>query len=508
MNPTPAATVVVFLGLAASLPAEVKLPPVFASHMVLQRDKPVPVWGTADAGEKVAVAIGGQTQETTAGADGKWMVKLSPMPANAVPQTLEVRGGNKIEFTDVLVGEVWLGSGQSNMEWPVRASVNGAAEAEAAKFPTIRLLNVPKTSTPQPVTSLNATWTECNPQTVAGFSAVLYFMGRELNRELNVPVGLINSSWGGSRIEPWTPVEGFAQVPSQRDNFRAIRAATPGTGEYNNNLSAWLGSVEQWAKESRAGLQKKQPPAPMPEKPGTPAQGSQGLIGLYNGMISPLVPYAIRGAVWYQGESNNGEGMLYLDRKKALVGGWRKVWGQGDFPFYTVQLAPYNYGNGKDNTSMAEIWEAQNATLTEIPNTGVAVINDIGNPADIHPANKQEVGRRLSLIALAREYGRANLVYSGPAFAGKSVEGGKIRVKFNSTGGGLVSRDGKPLDWFEIAGADGKFVAAEAVIEGADVLVSSPQVPQPAQVRLGWSQLGSPNLMNKEGLPASAFRSL
>lgn len=499
-----------FLSLAAKVSAEVKLAPVLASHMVLQRDKPVPVWGTAAAGEKVAVAFGGQTQETTAGPDGKWQVKLSPMPANAVPQTLEVRGGDgkKTELTDVLVGEVWLGSGQSNMEWPVRASVNGAAETEAAKFPTIRLLNVPKSTVPQPVTSLNTTWTECTPETAAGFSAVLFFMGRELNRELNVPVGLINSSWGGSRIEPWTSVEGFSQVPSQRDNARAIRASTPGTGEYNNSNSAWLGNVEQWIKDSRAALQKGQQVPAMPQQPGPPPQGFQGTVGLYNGMIYPLVPYAIRGAIWYQGESNNGEGMLYLDRKKALVGGWRQVWGQGDFPFYTVQLAPFNYGNGKDNTSLAEIWEAQNATLTEIPNAGVAVINDIGNATDIHPTNKQEVGRRLSLIALAKEYGRANVVYSGPAFAGKTVEGAKIRVKFTSTGGGLVTRDGKPVDWFEIAGADGKFVPAEAVIEGSDVLVSSPQVAQPAQVRLGWSQLGTPNLMNKEGLPASAFRSL
>ncbi|RYD36268.1 MAG: sialate O-acetylesterase [Verrucomicrobiaceae bacterium] len=508
MKPTPAVTTAVFLGLAASLSAEVRLPPVFSSHMVLQRDKTVPVWGQADAGEKVAVSIGGQTQETTAGTDGKWMVKLAPMPANAVPQTLEVRGGNKIELTDVLIGEVWLGSGQSNMEWPVKAAVNGAAETETAKFPTIRLLNVPKTTVSQPVTTLNAAWTECTPQTAAGFSAVLFFMGRELNRELNVPVGLINSSWGGSRIEPWTPLEGFALVPSQRDNVRAIRATIPGTGEYNNSMSAWLGNVEQWARDARAGLQKNQPVPAIPEQPGPPPQGSQGLVGLYNGMIHPLVPYAIRGAVWYQGESNNGEGMGYLDRKKALIGGWRQVWGQGDFPFYTVQLAPYNYGNGRENTSLAEIWEAQNATLTEIPNTGLVVTNDISNLADIHPTNKQEVGRRLALTALAKEYGRANLVYSGPLFAGKAVEGGKIRVKFSHTGSGLASRDGKPLDWFEIAGEDGKFVPAEAVIDGTDVMVSSAQVPQPVKVRLAWSQLGTPNLMNKEGLPASAFRSL
>lgn len=504
---TPATAAVILLGFAAALPAEVTLPAVLSSHMVLQRDKPVPVWGWAQSGEKVTVAFAGQSQETTTGADGKWMVKLSPMPANAVPQTLEVQGKNKIELTDVLVGEVWLGSGQSNMEFPVQACVNGNAEKDSAHFPAIRLLNVPKASPAQPVTELNATWTECSPQTVGGFSGVLFFMGRELHRELNVPVGLINSSWGGSRIEPWTAPEGFAQVPGQRDNLRAIRAATPGTGEYKDSMSTWLGNVEQWAKASRNGLQKDQPIPAMPEKPGPPPVGSQGLVGLYNGMIYPLIPFAIRGAIWYQGESNNGEGMLYLDREKALIGGWRQVWGQGNFPFYTVQLAPFNYGNGKENSSLAEIWEAQNATLTEIPQTGVAVINDVGNNTDIHPTNKQEVGRRLSLIALAKDYGRADVVYSGPAYSGMAVEDGKIRVNFDHTGGGLATRDGKAPDWFEIAGDDGKFVSADAVIDGKDVIVSSSAVAQPVKVRLAWSQIGTPNLMNKEGLPASAFRS-
>jgi sialate O-acetylesterase len=232
---------------------------------------------------------------------------------------------------------------------------------------------------------------------------------------------------------------------------------------------------------------------------------------MYNAMIHPLVPFAIRGAVWYQGESNLGEGQGYLERKKALIGGWRKVWNQGDFPFYTVQLAPFNYGNqpreqARQNTALPEIQEAQNDTLTQIPNTGVAVINDIGNFSDIHPANKLDVGRRLSLIALVKDYGRANLVYSGPVFAGATPENGKLRLKFTSTGSGLASRDGKPLREFEVAGPDGKFLPAEAVVEGSDVLVSSAAVPAPIQVRHAWNQIPEANLINKEGLPASAFR--
>jgi sialate O-acetylesterase len=494
-----------------ALQADVSLPSVLSSGMVLQRDQPVPVWGRAAAGEKVTVTFSGQTRETGADAQGNWQIKLDPLTANATGQALVITGNNKIELTDVLVGEVWLGSGQSNMEWPISRTENGAAAAAEANFPQIRLFQVPLTSSPEPRFSCNAAWKPCSPETAASFSAVLYYMGRELHRELGVPVGLINSSWGGSRIEPWTPVEGFAMVPSQRDLHRSICAATPGTGEYQNSMKAWLGNVEQWARDSRAALDKGQAPLPIPDKPGPVAQGFQGVVGLFNAMIHPLVPFGLRGAIWYQGESNLGEGMAYLERKKALIGGWRKVWNQGDFPFYTVQLAPFNYGNqprdkARQGTALPEIWEAQNATLTEIPRTGVAVINDIGDFADIHPANKKEVGRRLSLIALATEYGRTALVHSGPVFAAASPENGKLRVRFTATGSGLATRDGKAPAEFEIAGPDGKFHPAEAVIEGNEVLLSSPAVTDPKQVRHAWNQIPEPNLINKEGLPASAFR--
>lgn len=450
--------------------ADVSLPSVFNSHMVLQRDRPVPVWGKAEAGEKVTVSFAGQKKEATAGADGKWSLSLDAMPANAQPQAMTVAAKNEIKFDDVLVGEVWLGSGQSNMQWSVDASLNSAEEIAAANHPNLRLFLVPLVSSPEKQDNVNATWTACTPQSAPKFSAVLYFMGRHLQKELNVPVGLIASSWGGSRIEPWTPIEGFESVPSQQENAKKLR-------------------------ESAATL----------------PHGSQKLHGTYNAMIHPLVPFAMRGAVWYQGESNNGEGMLYLDRLKALIGGWRAVWKQPDLSFYQVQLAPFNYSRkgpeaDKAVTSLAEIWEAQAESVKQIPHTGMAVINDIGDVKDIHPKNKQEAGRRLALIALAKDYGRKDLVCSGPVYREHVIENGKVRVKFDSTGGGLASRDGQPLTWWEVAGADGKFVAAEASIDGADVLVSAAGVTEPKAVRYAFSQIAEPNLMNKEGLPAGAFR--
>lgn len=496
---------------AAAALAGVSLPSVLSSRMVLQRDRPVPVWGWADAGEKISVSFAGQRKETTTGADGKWSLKLDAMPANAQPQTLTVTGTNEIKLDDILIGEVWLGSGQSNMEWSVEAADKAPEEIAAANFPNVRLFLVPLVSSPVKNDNLTAAWTACTPQSVPKFSAVLYFMGRNLHKELNVPVGLIASSWGGSRIEPWTPVEGFEQVPSQRDHARVIRANTPGSPAHDSAMQGYLSQVETWAKTGRELLKNKKPLPPLPDRPGPLVHGSQQLVGLYNAMIHPLVPFAMRGAVWYQGESNVGEGMLYLDRMKALIMGWRTVWAQPDLSFYQVQLAPFNYSRkdpatDRATTALAEIWEAQAETVKQVPHTGMAVINDIGNLTDIHPRNKQEAGRRLALIALANDYGRKELVYSGPVFREHTIEAGKIRLKFDHSGSGLATRDGKPLTWFEISGEDGKFVPADAIVEGSDILVSAAAVPAPKSARFAFSQIAEPNLINKEGLPAGAFR--
>lgn len=418
--------------------AEVTVPSVFASHMVVQRDQPLPIWGWAEKGEAVTVAFGGQTATGTADDKGLWKVTLPKFEANAKPQTMTIKGkNNTLELTDVLVGDVWLGSGQSNMEWSLAASAAPKETIAAANHPLIRLLHVKKVQTPQAAkdVQLDRAWSACTPESATRFSAVLYHFGVRLQKDVNVPIGLINSSWGGSRIEPWT------------------------------------------------------------------TDGKTG-GGMYNAMIAPLQPVALKGVIWYQGESNMSEGMKYLDRKKALIEGWRKTFGQ-DLPFYFVQIAPYSrYGN----PNLAELWEAQAACL-KIPGTGMAVTTDlVDNIADIHPKNKFDVGNRLALWALAKTYGKKDLVYSGPLYKSMKVEGNKIRLSFAHVGGGLKSRDEKPLSEFEIAGEDGKFVPAEAVIEGNEVVVTAKEIAKPTQVRFGWRNIANPNLSNKEGLPASPFR--
>jgi len=397
------------------------------------------------------------------------------------------------------VGEVWLCSGQSNMQMVVGGVNNAAKEMAEAKYPRIRQCRVPNKASGLPAEDARCWWAECSPTTVRGFSAAAYFFGRELHKSLGVPIGLVNSSWGGTRIEPWTPAAGFDTVP-ELQNFKKM--VTYGNKQYAKKLAGALDGIEAWVKETRQALAEGRSVKPMPG-PRHPFESRSAPTGLYNGMIHPIVPFAIRGAIWYQGEANRNDGMLYFHKMRALIGGWRKVWDQGEFPFYFVQIAPYKYGRGPH--ALAFLWEAQTAALS-IPNTGMAVINDIGNLTNIHPKNKQDVGKRLALLALARTYGQADLVCSGPLYKSMSVEDGKIRVNFEHVGGGLVSRDGKALDWFEIAGSDKKFAKAKAEIDGDSVIVSSEEVGKPVAVRFAWSELAEPNLMNKEGLPASAFR--
>lgn len=436
------ASALIVLGLLVSLAgagrAEVKLPAIIDSHMVVQRDVPLVIWGWADAGEAVVVKLGDASAEAKADDQGTWRVTLPAQQADGKARTITVTGKNTIELTDILVGEVWLGSGQSNMEWSVRAS-KGAKEAiAAASHPKIRLIHVPKVQVKEPAKDVKAKWTACTPQTIPNFSAVLYYFGLKLHKDLNVPIGLINSSWGGSPIEPWT-----------------VKGTTSG--------------------------------------------------GMYNGMIAPLAPFPVRGMLWYQGETNvmQKNGLKYTDKMKDLIEGWRKVWGN-DFPFYYVQIAPW--AGGYAQGELPALWEAQVASL-KFPNTGMVVVTDlVDNIKDIHPQNKTDVGDRLALWALAKTYGKKDLVYSGPLYKSMKVEGSKIRLEFAHVGGGLKSRDGKALSEFEIAGDDDKFVPAEASIEGDAVVVQAASVAKPTQVRFGWSTTANPNLMNKAGLPASPFQ--
>jgi sialate O-acetylesterase len=488
------------LGLIQSTVADVHLPHIFGDHMVLQRDKPIRVWGSAEPGEKVHVSIGKESAETAADEQRKWKVELPPLAVSAKPIEVTVEGKNTIVLHDVLVGEVWICSGQSNMQYSVSAVVHARQEIDQANHPEIRLFNVPMRPAGEPAHDVNAAWTACTPKTVPGFTAVGYFFGRDLHEQLRVPIGLIESSWGGTRIEPWTPPVGFRDVPALASILDGIEKAQ---AAYAESKSAALPRYVEWLAAAQEAKSKGASIPSPPEWPVSPLATNYAPTGLYNGMIHPLVPFTIRGALWYQGESNNGEGMLYFDKMKALIDGWRSVWNEGDFPFLYVQLAPYHYGNGNP-TALARIWEAQMAALT-LPDTGMAVTNDIGDPKDIHPKDKQDVGKRLALWALAKTYGK-QIVYSGPLYKSMSIDGSKIRVKFEHVGGGLVARNGKPLDWFQIAGDDKKFVDAEAIIDGDSVLVSSPKVPKPVAVRFAFDQIAEPNLQNVEGLPASAFR--
>lgn len=500
---------VVALVMAGAVSAgwsDVRLPGFFGSHMVLQRDMPVPIWGWADAGEAVSVKLGDmRAVTTTAGADGKWKVWLPEMPAGG-PFTLTVTGKNTLTLDDVLVGEVWLCSGQSNMEWVVANSKDRDAEIASAKYPQIRHIKIPKVPLGLPQDDISAPWEVCSPETVGNFTAVGYFMARHLHKELNVPIGLINSSWGGTRIEPWVPPVGFQDVPALESIAKQVALADPRTDAYKDALKSYLGALEAWIGTARERMAQEKILEPSPAYPGEllPLTGHQQPTSLYNGMIHALIPYAMRGAIWYQGESNHGEGMLYTEKMRALIQGWRKLWGQGDFPFYYVQIAPYGYGT-EDPYVLATFWEAQAAALS-IPGTGMVLANDISDLNDIHPRNKQDVGKRLALLALKNDYGRPETVASGPTFRALEIEDGKLRVRFDNVGSGLVSRDGKPLNWFEIVGTETDFTPADAVIEGDSVVLSSPDVPDPVAMRFAWHKNAEPNLSNREGLPAVPFR--
>lgn len=497
--------------------AEVRLPKVFASHMVLQRDMPLTVWGWDRPGQAVTVEVAGARAETHANDRGEWKVKLPALEAGG-PHTMTVRGSSAVSLEDVLVGEVWLCSGQSNMEMGIGAVDNAQAEIAAANYPQIRLLMVHNRFTPLPMDDIEAlpaigegVWKVCSPKTIAeggwgGFSAAGYFFGRELFKRLNVPIGLIDADWGGTVIQTWTPPEGFALTPALKNEYERVLLGDPRTPQHQERLAQALKQYEQWLSEAKKALVDRTLVPPLPPYPPelTAPSDVQQATALYNGMIHPLVPFGIRGAIWYQGESNLGDGMTYTERMKALVGGWRKVWGEGDFPFYYVQIAPFNYGGNPFREP--EFWVAQTAAMA-IPNTGMAVINDIGNLADIHPKNKQDVGKRLALWALAKTYGKSDIVYQGPTFHSMRTEGNSLIVTFDNVGGGLKSRDGKPLSWFEIIDADeGGFVKADARIDGASVALTAPGVKKPVALRFAWSMLAEPNLCNAEGLPANSFR--
>lgn len=481
--------------------AEVKIPAVIGSHMVLQREKPLPIWGWAAPGEKVTVTLGDNSASATTDGDGKWQVKLPAMKSGGGSLTMKIAGTNTIELTDILIGEVWIGSGQSNMQWNVKQSADPEKEIAAGNYPKLRLFFVPLVPSGTPAPDVNSKWNVCTPETVGDFSAVCYFFGREIHKNLDVPVGMIATSWGGTRIEPWIPPVGYqSQLPALKAENEALKGVR---SSFQASLKVTAEIMKPWvAAAEKAIAAGKEIPEP-PPMPAHPLNSSGAATGLYNGMIHPLVPFAFRGALWYQGESNRGQGMHYHDLMKGLIQGWRTVWNAGDFPFLFVQLAPYKYGGSA--VQLPEIWEAQTATLS-FPNTGMAVTTDIGNINDIHPKNKQEVGRRLALWALAKTYGKEDVVFSGPQYESMNVDLEEVKIKFKYAEGGLASRDHESLTWFTIAGEDKKFHPAIATISGDTLVVHSPDVRVPVAVRFAWNQLAEPNLVNKAGLPAIPFR--
>jgi sialate O-acetylesterase len=481
---------------ASALFADVKLPAVFSDHMVLQREKPIAVWGWADEGETVTVQLGKEEVSTEA-KGGKWKVLLPPMKAGG-PHNLKVRGKNQLELNDVLIGEVWIASGQSNMEWPLRLSFEPKEAIAKSGNSKIRLLTVPKLKSNEPVDDFKGQWVECGPTTASNFSAVAYFFGRDLQKALGVPVGLIHTSWGGSPAEVWIREELMAENPlykaeildSYADQIRGARAA-----------------IEKWETE-KADLEKEGKKITR-NRPGTPWKPAE----LYNGMIAPLIPYTIRGAIWYQGESNAGRAWQYRNLFADMISNWRTDFGQGDFPFLLVQLAPWDKSKKREiseitkepiESDWAELREAQLLSTKVLPNVGMAVITDVGDKDDIHPTKKEPVGARLALAARKIAYGE-KITASGPTYRDLRIDGDKAVVTFDDVSRGLESRGGE-LKGFAIAGADRKFVWANAEVKGDKVIVTSPSVPNPVAVRYGWADYPVVNLFNKSGLPATPFR--
>ncbi len=462
--------------LSATADAEVRLPKILASHMVLQRDAEVTLWGWAEAGEEVTV-VGDwlpKPVKTKADADGTWQVQVKTGKAGG-PHKITIAGENTLALEDVLFGEVWIGSGQSNMEMPMigvsrayTAVKDSAKEVAMANYPQIRLFQVGNASCKEPQDDVQAgvsvygvpkpdcQWAACSPGTVKTFSSTSYFFARELHKQLNVPIGMIDSSWGASSAEEWTPLEVLQKLgyPGDVKNARSVP----------ENL------------------------------------GHRVSTRLYNGMIHPLRRMKIKGVIWYQGESNAGRANKYRELFAAMIESWRERFGGEPFSFYFAELAPCNYGK----TNVSFLREAQRQTLA-LEKTGMASTIDIGNMSDVHPKNKQEVGRRLALWALANDYGQ-DIVYSGPLYKGYKIEGDKIRIQFSNIGGGLTTRDGKAPSHFSIAEADKQFKPANAVIEGAAVVVSAKGIAAPKFVRMAFNNASVPNLINKEGLPTPGFR--
>ena len=500
---------ILLLASTAFTRADVRLHGLFTDQMVLQRNASVPVWGWADDGERVTVQFRDQTV-TTIAAGGKWMVRLKKLAAGD-PEDLKVSGKNSVTLHNVLVGEVWVASGQSNMEMAMRSVFDATNHIALSANPLIRFYTVTKLKADQPVENVTNTWQVSGPDVAGGFSAVAYYFAVDLQKALGVPVGIIHTSWGGSPCEVWVREGVLAANPGYKSDI---------LDAYPASQRSLQGAIESWEKEKAEAQAAKTPFTK--RRPGTGWKPSE----LYNGMIAPLLPFAIQGAIWYQGESNTGRAHQYRTLMADMISNWRKDWGQGNFTFLQVQLAPFrDYKPEPAESDWAELREAQNVVMQSLPKVGVAVITDVGEEKDIHPKKKQPAGARLALAAQHIAYGQ-DIVYSGPTYRGMKVKNDEAILSFNHVGAGLEARalpprsggtstmvfnstTGRlesPLAGFSICGEDHKFVWAEARIQGDKVIVSNESVSKPVAVRYGWADFPVVNLWNRDGIPASPFR--
>jgi sialate O-acetylesterase len=510
-------TMVLVAVMAAALSsvaqADVQPHPLFSDHMVLQRSVPHNVWGTADAGEEVTVTLmtsdgTSKTAKTSADKKGQWLVQL-PALKPGTENTLKIQGKNTITLNDVAIGDVWVCSGQSNMEWRLNQlgkDNQGRMVADKATNPKIRLFTVPnrpsaKPETTFPVTDREGTWLECKPDTVFNFSAVGYFFGREIQKTQDVPVGLIASDWGGTSAQSWTSREALQREPSLAYYVTQFDAALKNYDEEKVEAN-YQAALKQWDEAVAKAKAENKPAPPQPRKPGNPGSGPTTTT-LFNGMIAPIVKFPITGVIWYQGESNAGKAYEYRTLMPTLIKDWRNRWNK-EIPFFQVQLAPFR--GGASGVDYAELRDAQYNTTKVLPKTGIAIITDVGDETDIHPQQKQPVGERLALAARAVVYGE-KVEYQGPTFKDIKTMGSKLVLTFENTAGGLVAKDDE-LTGFQVAGEDKVFHPAKAEIDGDKVIVSSEEVNNPIAVRYGWVNFAKPtlNFFNKAGLPASPFR--
>lgn len=484
------------LSTHSTVSAALKLSPVFGDSMVVQREQPIHVWGWTTPETEVRVKLAGNSASGTADADGRFDVMLEPLPAGG-PHELTIAADETRTFTDVLVGEVWLCSGQSNMAWTVSRSDDPDLELLTAKYPQIRLISVPQVAAQTPSNDFKGQWEACTADTVREFSAVGYFFGRQLHQTLDVPIGLIDNAWGGSAAEAWIAREDLEQA-----------------GQYTELLNKWddlaanydhAAAVAKWKERVKAWEANKK--GNKPRAPRNLLQGNHRPANLFNGVLHPVLGYTIRGAIWYQGESNAGRAYQYRDLFPLMIQTWRTRWGQGDFPFYWVQLADFRREVPEPgDSSWAELREAQTMTMSKLPNTGEAVIIDLGEADDIHPRNKQGVAKRLARWALANQYG-IDIRFRSPTYDSVSFDGGKATLTFAHVGGQLDTFDVREPIGFTVAGADQKFVPATAkILDAKTIEVWSDAVAEPVAVRYAWADNPVHNVQSVEGLPMTPFR--